>query len=64
MTDAEGSIYKDVMAVFKKHMDMERDGKFTYINPNFLTETYELLNAYGGIEDDDIQDWCYDMFGA
>ena len=64
MADAEDNIYKDLMAVFKKHMDQENDGDFKYINPNFLTETYELISTYGRIEDDDIHDWCYDMFGA
>jgi hypothetical protein len=37
---------------------------YEYVNPHFLLGIADLLEAYYGCEDDDVDKWIQDMFSA
>jgi hypothetical protein len=62
-SNVEGGVmplHNEILALLKKRMNM----KYEYINPNFLTAITMALSDYYECEDNDIDDWIQDMYGA
>ena len=49
-----------ILELFRERMKME----FEYINPHFMQEITGPLYDYYKIEDDDVDAWIIEMFGA
>ena len=56
----EKCLSEEILDLFKKRMKMEYD----YINPHFMQEITRALYDYYKIEDDEVDKWVIDMFGA
>lgn len=55
------------MALHEQILDLLRQkskAEFEYINPHFLLAITEAIESYYGSEDDDVDQWIQDMFGA
>jgi hypothetical protein len=59
-SDGVMPLHDEILALLKKRMKM----KYEYINPNFLTAITMALSDYYECEDNDIDDWIQDMYGA
>jgi hypothetical protein len=53
-------LQQEIMELLKKRANMP----YEYINPNFLQHLIELLSAYYGIEDDEVDEWADSMWSA
>ena len=40
------------------------DSEFEYYNPNFLLAVTELIHGYYDLEDEVVDEWVTEMFGA
>jgi len=54
------SLPEEILDLFKKRMKME----YEYINPHFMQEITGPLYDYYKLEDDDVDAWIIEMFGA
>lgn len=53
-------LHEEILALLKKRSTMEHE----YINPNFLGIINVAVYDYYKIEDDKVDEWIEDMFGA
>lgn len=53
-------LHEEILVLLKKRATMEHE----YINPNFLGIINAALYDYYKIEDDTVDKWIEDMFGA
>lgn len=53
-------LHEEIMALLKKRVEMEHE----YINPNFLQEITAALEDHYNLEDDAVDVWVTEMFGA
>jgi len=58
--DEKKSLPEEILDLFKKRMKME----YEYINPHFMQEIMKPLWVYYKLEDDDVDSWILEMFGA
>jgi len=58
--DNDDALHVGIMELLKSKAKAE----FEYINPNFILGITELLESYYQLEDDDVDQWAQDMFGA
>lgn len=42
----------------------EAENNNTYVNPNFLSDINKLIYDYSELEDDKVDEWISDMWGA
>jgi len=57
---AEMNVYEKVMEV----LEVEASKPIAeYTNPNFLSELVDLLDAYGGLDIDAVNEYVSDMWG-
>jgi hypothetical protein len=54
------ALHEDIMELLKK----KSKEPYEYINPNFLIGIEGLLCDYYECEDDDVERWIQEMFGA
>jgi hypothetical protein len=54
------SLPEEILELFRKRMKMD----FEYINPNFMQEITNAIDTYYNLEDDDVDRWIVEMFGA
>jgi hypothetical protein len=58
--EINSNLYQDIMHVLKKHAT----AKHQYWNPNFLSQVNSLLDTYGKIEDEVVDDWISNMWSC
>ncbi len=54
------SIAEELLAVLKKHADVE----WEYHNPDFLSRITDTIERYYALEDDRVDEWIQEMWGA
>lgn len=60
MKIADNHIANQIMKILKDKSQQEHD----YINPHFLVQLQSALYDYYELEDDEVDDWIQDMWGA
>jgi hypothetical protein len=53
-------LHEEIMELLRKRARSEHQ----YVNPNFLQRLTCALSEYYGLEDDEVDTWVMDMFGA
>ena len=53
-------IAEELLAFLKKHSDAE----WEYHNPHFLREITDTIESYYQLEDDRVNEWIQEMWGA
>ena len=55
---------KEIIAVLRKYAERNNSGDYAYVNPHFLKELCESACEYGHQEDDIVDEWASNMWGA
>lgn len=53
-------LHEEILELLKKRSK----GKHEYINPHFMSNITNTIYDYYGVEDDEVDQWILDMFGA
>lgn len=57
---AKKQLHEEIMGLLKARAEAEHE----YINLHFLQEIAGMLESYYGLEDDTVDEWVIEMFGA
>ncbi len=56
-------LHEEILELFRKRMVSEATS-FEYINPHFMQEIVTSIYDYYEVDDDEVDQWILDMFGA